>query len=239
MIENKHQDYEIRELTCRKEAGSIRLRWRYRKAEEFLIFLYDSRRLKEPDLETVCGELAAVGAEDVELLGSGKKMRTVGKDRGWQLLHMDKAEFLRAGRCCCLSAHELDKEVPYGICVFACSFDPEKQELHLYPSDMQENTCFLPVKVRAEIRYRTRLFSKEKYCILRLPQIADYADGAIQYRADDSAFDIPLPHTCLGRELIISLPKQSRISLRVREAEKKYLAIQVSECKMNSSDKKG
>ena len=44
VLEGRQKDYEIRELSCSREAGALRLRWRYKKATDFLIFVYDSRQ---------------------------------------------------------------------------------------------------------------------------------------------------------------------------------------------------
>ena len=140
-------------------------------------------------------------------------------------MHKTKAEFVRDGKSVAIPVSELDKNVPYGICVFACRLeeeDEEKERLHVYPSDAQENTWFLPVKVKAQIRYRKRLFSSEKYGILYVPRIADYRDGAVCCRVDGAASLLPLPQACLGRELVITMPKRAKLCLSVREADRKY-----------------
>lgn len=188
-IEKKHPDYQIRGLTYRKEAGSIRFRWRYKEAADFLIFLYDGRQTF--DLAAACEEITALGLSDSDLLDQARKLLPAGKDAFWKLAHIKKAEFVRDGKCFILPAQELKKDVPYGICVFACTFDTETKQLSVYQSDTQENTCYLPIKIKAEIRYKTRLFSKEKYCMLRLPQMEDYKDGALLYHDGHSVFYCP------------------------------------------------
>jgi len=224
-IEKKHPDYQIRGLTCKKEAGTIQLHWRYKEAADFLLFLYDSRQIF--DLEASCGEIAACGVSGSELSEQTGKLLPIGKDAFWKLAHIKKSEFVRDGRCFRLPAQELKKDVPYGISVFACTFDfdTEYKELHVYPSDMQENTCYLPIKVKAEIRYKTRLFSKEKYGLLRLPRIEDYRDGAILYHIDGVDSDFPLPQSCMGRELAVAVPRRAQISIRIREEDKKYYSV--------------
>ncbi|MDE7313259.1 MAG: hypothetical protein K2N87_16835 [Eubacterium sp.] len=239
IIENRQQDYEIRELSCSREAGMIRLRWRYKKATDFLVFLYDSRQTAEFCLEEALEELAAEGeeADEAAVLDSAKKLYTPGKGVPWMLLHRTKEDFVRDGRSLALPVSELSRHVPYGISVFACCLKTDQDTeamytkrnvLHVYPSSLPENTCFVPVRARAQIRYRKRLFSREKYGLLSLPRIADYRDGAVLYHVEGAAFDVPLPQACLGRELVITLPRQAKVSLRVREADQKYLAVQLT-----------
>lgn len=225
IIERTHPDYEIRGLTYRKEAGNIRLRWRYKEAAEFLVFLYDSRQ--DFSLQAACEEIAAAGFSDAEIWDAARKLLPIGKDSFWKLTHRKKAEFVRDGRCMNLAASELKKEVPYGISVFACTFDTEAEQLHIYEAGTQENTCFLPVKVKVELRYKMRPFSKEKYCMLRLPRIDDYRDGAILYHVDGVDSDFPLPQSCMGRELTIVIPRRAQVSIRIREEDKKYYCMPI------------
>lgn len=77
-IEKKHPDYQIRGLTYRKEAGSIRFRWRYKEAADFLIFLYDGRQTF--DLAAACEEITALGLSDSDLLDQARKLLPAGKD---------------------------------------------------------------------------------------------------------------------------------------------------------------
>ncbi len=225
VLEGRQKDYEIRELSCSREAGALRLRWRYKKATDFLIFVYDSRQAEEFSLETALEELV-----DTAVMDAPKKLWSPGRAVSWKLMHKTKAEFVRDGKSVAIPVSELDKNVPYGICVFACRLEEEDEEterLHVYPSDAQENTWFLPVKVKAQIRYRKRLFSGEKYGILYVPRIADYRDGAVCCRVDGAASLLPLPQACLGRELVITMPKRAKLCLSVREADRKYFAVQL------------
>lgn len=231
VIESRQQDYEIRELSYSREAGVIRLRWRYKKATDFLVFVYDSRQEPGFSFGAAAAQLAAFCAADGEdtAVMEGAKKVWAPKEAAWKLVYRTKEEFVRDGKSLAIPVSELSRQVPYGISVFACQMDQQKKELHMYPSSEQENTCFVPVRVKAQIRYRKRLFSREKYAMLYLPRIADYRDGALRYRVDGAAFDVPLPQACLCREMVLTLPKRAKVSLRVREADKKYLAVQLAE----------
>lgn len=220
IIEQMTRDHIVRELTYSREAGTIRLRWRYKEASDFLVFLYDGRQ--KFDLEAVCAELSDAGYDDAQLTGQTKRFQPAGNDACCRLAYIRKAEFQREGRSFSFPASELKKDRPYGMSVYACVPD---DGLRVFPTGLQHNTCYFPVKIKADIRYRTRLFSKEKYCVLRLPQMEDYADGLIRYHVEGASCDIPLPQSCLGRELIIRIPRKSRVSIRIQEAYKKYYSI--------------
>lgn len=215
--EQQNADYQIRELACSKEAGRIRLRWRYKQTSDFLVFFYDSR--KEFDLKLACARLAAEGYSDPELAEQPKRLLSVDTDSCLKFAYIKHAEFQRDGRCFSFPANMLKKDLPYGICVFACVYDTQ---LHIFPAGTQHNVCYLPVRIKAEIRYKTKLFSKDKYCMLRLPYLEDYQDGCIRYYVEGVTSDFPLPQSCLGRELVIVIPRRAKVRIRVQEEYKKY-----------------
>ena len=220
IIEPMTRDHIVRELTYSREAGNIRLRWRYKEASDFLVFIYDGRQ--KFDLEAVCAQLADAGYDDAQLTGQTKRFQPAGADARCRLAYIRKAEFQREGRSFSFPARELKKDRPYGIRVYACVME---DGLRVFPAEAEYNTCYFPVKIRADIRYHTKPFSKEKYCVLRLPQMEDYADGSLRYHVEGASCDIPLPQSCLGRELTIRIPKKSGVSIRVQEAYKKYYSI--------------
>lgn len=221
IVEKEHPDYQIRNLTCKKEAGSYRLGWKFKEATDFLVFFYDCSQ--QYDMQQVPKQLQAAGLSDQQIIDSSQKMLSAGSAaEGWKLAHLTKTDFVREARSFLVPVRELEKDVPYGICVYACRFDKDTQVIHLYPMNTEENICFLPVKIKPEIRYKRKFFSKDRYCILRLPHIRDYRDGAVLYHVDGASFDVPLPQACMGKELVIVVPKQAKVSIRIREADKKY-----------------
>ena len=76
IIENVHPDYQIRNLTCKKEAGCYRLSWRYKEASDFLVFFYDSRRAFK--IWDVPKQMQAAGLKDAQLAASAKKLQAAG-----------------------------------------------------------------------------------------------------------------------------------------------------------------
>ena len=220
-IENEHPDYQIRNLTCKKEAGCYRFSWKYKEAAGFLIFFFDCRRLF--DLKEAPKQMQAAGLKDAKVTGSAKKLLAAGN--GWdsfKVAYLTKTDFVRDAKSFLLPVQELQKDVPYGICVYACGSDPDTREIRLYPMHSEENRCCLPVKIKPEIRYQRKLFSKDRFCILRLPRITDYRDGAVLYHVDGASSDVPLPQSCMDKELVIVVPKTANVSIKIREEDKKY-----------------
>lgn len=223
IMEPKTTDYLIRELTYEKEAGTIRLHWRHREASDFLIFLYDSRQ--DFDLPAACKKLSDAGNTDQEIMEQTKKFLSAGRDTFWKAAYVRKADFQRDGRGFVFPANELKKGRPYGICVAAAVWQIQDGQLHVFPADARQNHCYLPVKISAEIRYKPKLFSKDRYCLLRLPLLEGYQDGSLLYRIEGVSADISLPQSCLGRELTIVLPRKAKVSVKVRENDQNYYSM--------------
>ena len=81
IIENVHPDYQIRNLTCKKEAGCYRLSWRYKEASDFLVFFYDSRwAFKVWDVPK---QMQAAGLKDAQLAARAKKLQAAGNGIRW------------------------------------------------------------------------------------------------------------------------------------------------------------
>lgn len=221
IIENEQPDYQIRNLTYRREAGCYRISWKFKEAADFLVFFYDCRQ--EFQIYDVPRQMQAAGLKEVQVINSTKKMLPAGNAwENFKVAHISKSDFVRDAKSFLLPVQELQKDMPYGICVCACRFDRKTEEIHLYPMHTEENRCYLPVKIRPEIRYKRKLFSKDRCCILRLPYIREYQDGAVCYHVDGASSDVPLPQACLGKELVIVVPKQANVSIKIREEDKKY-----------------
>ena len=113
IMQQKTPDFLIRDVTYDKEAGTIRLRWRYKEASDFLVFIYDSRQ--EFHLADACQELADAGYSDREITEQTKRFFSIGKETFWKAAYVRKADFQRDGRCFAFPANELKKGRPYGI----------------------------------------------------------------------------------------------------------------------------
>ncbi len=115
------------------------------------------------DLKEAPKQMQAAGLKDAKVTGSAKKLLAAGN--GWdsfKVAYLTKTDFVRDAKSFLLPVQELQKDVPYGICVYACGSDPDTREIRLYPMHSEENRCCLPVKIKPEIRYQRKLFSKDR-----------------------------------------------------------------------------
>lgn len=220
IIENSRKEYQIRELTVKKESGAICLNWRFKEGSHFLICLYDSR--KELKLETIFAELEENGQSDDTIVHSTQKQIYAKGNGSLKVFCLREKEFVQNNKSFVLPAGELKKGIPYSIAVYVCNYDANEEILHVYEAQKDENICFFPVTITADITYRKKLFSKQKQCILRLPRLEDYKDGAIMYHVQGISEDFPLPAACLGKGMIIMIPKGAEVSIHIRDEYKKY-----------------
>ena len=79
-----------------------------------------------------------------------------------------------------------------------------------------------PVQREHIVEYIKKWFSKQVICILKLPTLESYTDGAIMYHVENVKADFPLPEGCLGRELYIAVPGRDTLSVRIREEYRNY-----------------
>lgn len=220
IIQKAGQTYQIRELEHKKNMGMVIFSWRFKEATDFLVFIYDSRQ--EFNLITSKEIIEEAGFSDHDIINSTKKIIPLRKNGTLKMMHISRREFLNNNRRLQLPVNEFKKNIPYGISVYACNYMEDKKKIYIYQAVLEDNTCFLPVLINADIQYKKMPFSKDKLCILYLPVIDGYKDGAIMYHVSGIVPDFPLPQQCLGRELAITIPKQSEVSIRIQEKYKKY-----------------
>lgn len=220
IIKKADQNYQIRELEYKKKMGIVTFSWRFREATDFLVFIYDSRQ--DFNLTTAKEIIEDAGFSGKDIINSTKKLITLRKNRTLKMLHIGRREFLNNNRRLQLPVNEFKKNIPYGISVYACNYIEDGKKIYIYQAVLEDNTCFFPVLINADIQYKKIPFSKDKLCILQLPVIDGYKDGAIMYHVSGIVPDFPLPQQCLGRELAITIPRQSEVSIRIQEEYKKY-----------------
>lgn len=220
IVESADQNYQIRELEQRKRQGIVTFSWKFREATDFLVFIYDSSL--EFDLATAIEIIEEAGIEDQDIISSTKKVIPLKNDGTLKMLHIGRREFLKNNRCLQLPMNEFKKDIPYGTSVYACRYAENLKGFYVYKANLENNTCFLPILIDANIQYKERPLSKDKLCILKLPVIDKYRDGAIMYHVDGVELDFPLSQQCLGKELTIIIPKHSKVSIRIQEKYKKY-----------------
>lgn len=219
-VEGYNEDYRIKEFRAKSHNTHTELSWRFKEASHFLIFIYDSRY--EFDPKPTIEQLKKEGITDQMVVNSRSKDNIYERENGkFKLFCLREKEFVQDKKTYIIPSQKLKKGIPYEISVFACDYDSGELTVFL-PKDKKENLQYIPVVIQPEIRYEKKLFSKNTTCILKLPSLEDYKDGAIMYHVENVRADFPLSAGCLGRELYISVPGKDTVAVRIREEYKKY-----------------
>ncbi|MCX4267601.1 MAG: hypothetical protein OSJ62_02895 [Lachnospiraceae bacterium] len=221
-IKEYSKEYPIIDYSLKVGNGEITLKWNYKKGTHFLVFLYD---LGKPfELEKVVQELDENYEEDRFLIQKeGNRLYTTKDGRVKIFLYKEK-ELIHLS--CSILSSEMKRGLPYGVRVLAGEYQKEEAVFYLYrEKDLESSTRFVPIKITPEISYKSKLFSKEKWCILRIPQIKDYIDGALEYQIEGIRTTYPIPKSCLNRELWIPIPKNSVLMIKAAEQYKNYYKV--------------
>ncbi|MDE7432704.1 MAG: hypothetical protein K2N34_12435 [Lachnospiraceae bacterium] len=223
-IEEYQEDYAIREFVLKKEERQIILEWNYREGTHFLIFLYD--RGIEFSLSKARNWLMEKGISDEMIIKSQPNNPAYRAETGdVQVFCLRREEFHRARRSYAIAASGMG---PCEVSLFACAYDRTEKELSVYQSQGQENVQAIPSEVRYHIQYKKGFLWIKKRCILQLPVMQGYQDGAIVYHVSGMAgnIDIPLSRACLGKNLYITMPdKDAELTVRIPEAYKKHYRL--------------
>ena len=223
IIESHEKDYQVKDYSMKRAGGEIVLKWKYSRGTHFFVLLYDGRR--EVDLQELAQEMEDMGLDDRTLLQkSGHNVYTTEKVK---LFLFREREFVQNGESCTIPGGEIRHGVPYGVSVFIGEYEKEEWTMHLYQvKDPDINTRFVPVKLEPKIEYKKKMFAKEKLCVLHVPYLQDYVDGALQYHVDGVRMTYPLPASCLDKNLYIEIPREASVTLRVAEKYKKYYRVE-------------
>lgn len=223
-IEEYREDYAVREFVLRKEERQIILEWNYREGTHFLIFLYD--RGTEFSLSKAKDMLTEKGISDEMIIKSQSGSPVNREDNAEiQVYCVRREEFYKARRSYAISVSGMKS---YEISLFACAYDWEKKELSVYQSQGQENVQAIPVEVRCHIEYKRAFLWFKRRCILQLPVMQGYQDGALTYHVSGMSgnIDIPIPRACLGKNLYITMPdKEAEVTVHIQETYKKHYRL--------------
>ena len=61
--------------------------------------------------------------------------------------------------------------------------------------------------------------------MLRIPKLRAYVDGALEYQINGVEMAYPIPVSCLDREMLIRIPKNSFLIVRVAKSYKNYYKV--------------
>lgn len=223
-IKEYNQEYQVIDYSLKLGNGEVTLKWNYKKGTYFLVFLYDMG--KSFDLEKVIQELGENYQEDLFLIQKEGNQLYTTKDGNVKIFLYREKELIQNHLSCSILNSEMKRGISYGIQVLIGEYQKEEAIFYLYrEKDFESSTRFVPVKVTPKIYYKSKIFSKEKWCILRIPPLKNYRDGALEYQIDGIKTAYPIPRSCLDRELLILIPKSSRLTLRVAERYKNYYKV--------------
>ena len=227
-IRDHDKDYQVKDYSMKRAGGAIVLKWKYSRGSHFFVLLYDGR--KEVDLQKLAQEMEDKGLDDRTLLQKGGHHIYTTSDEKAKLFLFREREFVQNGESCTIPGGEIKHAIPYGVSVFIGEYDKEEWIMHLYQvKDPEINTKFVPVKLEPKIEYKNKLFAKEKLCVLHVPYLQDYMDGALQYHVDGVRMTYPLPASCLDKNLYIEIPKDASVVLRVADQYKKYYRVEAAQ----------
>ena len=227
-IRDHDKDYQVKDYSMKRAGGEIVLKWKYSRGSHFFVLLYDGR--KEVDLQKLAQEMEDKGLDDRTLLQKGGHHIYTTSDEKAKLFLFREREFVQNGESCTIPGGEIKHAIPYGVSVFIGEYDKEEWIMHLYQvKDPEINTKFVPVKLEPKIEYKNKLFAKEKLCVLHVPYLQDYMDGALQYHVDGVRMTYPLPASCLDKNLYIEIPKDASVVLRVADQYKKDYRVEAAQ----------
>ncbi len=226
IIESHDKDYQVKDYSIKRAGGEIVLKWKYSRGTHFFVLLYDGR--KEVDLQELAREMEETGLDDRTLLQkSGHNVYTTDKVK---LFLFREREFVQNGESCTIPGGEIRHGVPYGVSVFIGEYEKEEWTMHLYQvKDPGINTRFVPVKLEPKIEYKKKMFAKEKLCVLQVPYLQDYVDGALQYHVDGVRMTYPLPACCLDKNIYIEIPRDATVALRVADKYKNIYRVEAAQ----------
>ena len=225
-IKEFDKDYLVMDYSLKKASGKINLKWNYRKGRYFLIFLYDARKVLS--LENMIQELEEKELDDKFLMEKSSVPLYTASSETEKLFLCREAEYLQNNQIYSISTRELKNGIPYAFSVFVAEYDKANEKLGIYPvKDFESNTQFIPVKLNPNISYKPKFFASNKICILKVPSMQDYQDGALEYYVTGVGGNVeyPIPASCLGKELFIQIPKDSEVVVRASDKYKKYYSV--------------
>ncbi len=213
-------DYQMREFNLKKDGDAVQIGWRFKRGTHFLIFVYDSRY--EFELSSAMKKVAESMGDDEQIIFHSSKHPVYADPNEFKVFCCTEKEFLQRKRTYLLQESELKRGVPYTIRVHVCEYEESQKELNVIETGDNTNVLYVPVIVNPEITYKNKIFSNYKECILRLPMLENYKEGAIMYHISGVRTDFPLPEKCLGRNLSIMIPKDEELTVHIREEYNKY-----------------
>lgn len=216
-LKNPKINYEIKELLLQEEMDRYVLSWSYQKGNCFLIILSSGKENRN----SVKDMISEMDAHCQELL-EGQEC-SFGSFKAY---FIREPIFASQDKRFWLKKSELEPYFPAKLQVFSC--EQEKKTIFVYKSKEEDNISYIPLTVKASLRYKKIWFSRKKRCLLRVNAMKDYQDGMLLYRVGDQSPSFPLTIQCLGREMEVTMLRNDFLELEVMEKYNKLYEVRMS-----------
>lgn len=193
----------IRGIRILREQGKKKLQWKYQEATHFLVALFPagSRTDEMEALQSAAAQgIGQIAADGFQFQDVHFYLLKEGQFRVQKMFVLPKLE---AGA--------------FQARVFAC-VQKEADSFLYFQEKTDGNTGFLPVDVCIQMRYQSKMFRDTKTCLLYIPPIENYVDGAICYQVKGTPYIVPLAEEALGKELKIVTARREEIVVEPAKA---------------------
>lgn len=218
IVKKKDSGHLIQNLNRSTAAMEYVLAWKFQNAGYFLIVVAEG--IEEITLEDDIFPVLEVRGE--ELVSS--KYLEAGE---LKLYFIKEQEFLLNKNRYSISRQKLKSQTPYQVAVYTCEL--QENSLEVYEPEGKENRSAIPVVIPGKIRYKTPLFSRQTICYLTMGRIPGYVNGLVGYKPSCGRCTFPLSEACLGRDVVITLPKGESLTAVISEKYRQFYTIKIEE----------
>lgn len=215
-----NMEFQINKFDVNKEQNETVLKWQYIEADYFLVFINDGTY--EFDLENALNEMREADIEDSTIVRSmsDEQLYTVENSK-FRVFCISEKEFAHSQKKYVVPRSGMKRNISYEVRVYACSYS-NAEGLTVFDAKKDENVRFIQAPVYCDINISKKFLKKNYTCTLKVQKLDDYKDGAVMYHVDGVDADFPLPANCLGREMVIMLPSNRNVNIRIKDEYKKY-----------------
>ena len=208
------QGYEIRGVECQEQDDRYILTWKYQKGTHFLIFLSAAEKKLNPE-----DEWKEMSEQNFQAFMESGEYRT---DRFLMLL-VEEPGISSAGKKYDLLKSDADSYLPGKIRIFSCTEDVDR--LSVYRSLEELSSLYLPVWVKIHTSYRKICFTRRKKCYFQVDPFREYKEGMVCYRVREDGGIFPLTQQCLGKKLLVVMPRNLMLKVFISEEYAKCYRI--------------
>lgn len=208
-VKNPKSNYDITALSFSCEQDNYAIKWSYQKGNSFLVVISSGLENWELNKENIA-EITDHWQEIVD--------ETEYVFRNFKVFFIKEPIFASQDKRFLLRKKDIDSYVPARISIFTCNEEAENSLI--YKNKGNDGVLYIPAYVWVSLKYKNIWFTRKKRCFMKVNSLTGYQDGMVFYQIDNQAPDIPLTSKCLGREMIVTLPRQSFLKVEITEKYK-------------------